>query len=74
MSDLDGEDTHRQTRALYLLGALDSEAGVEFERHLVSCLVCLDECERLGPVLAAMATLSGEEISALVSEDDTPMP
>src|SRR5215468_10385337 len=68
MTGFDGEDTHRQTRALYFLGALDPAADAEFEKHLTGCAECLDDSERLGPMLGGMAMLSGEEIGALVRE------
>jgi hypothetical protein len=70
MTDFDSEDTHRQTRTLYFLGALDPEPEADFERHLAGCAECLDDGEQFGPLLAGMATLSGEEIDALVREQD----
>jgi hypothetical protein len=69
-TDFDSEDTHRQTRTLYFLGALDPAPEADFERHLAGCAECLDDSEQFGPLLGGMAMLSGEEIDALVREHD----
>jgi Putative zinc-finger len=70
MTDFDSEDTHRQTRTLYFLGALDPAPEADFERHLAGCAECLDDSEQFGPLLGGMAMLSGEEIGALMREHD----
>jgi hypothetical protein len=69
-TDFDSEDTHRQTRTLYFLGALDPAPEADFERHLAGCAECLDDGDQFGPLLAGMAMLSGEEIDTLVREHD----
>ncbi|HWS31770.1 MAG TPA: zf-HC2 domain-containing protein [Actinoplanes sp.] len=68
MTDTHSTDPgHAQLRscAAYLLGGLDAETEQEFERHLATCVLCLDECDRLGPLVTSFGDFSPEEAAAL---------
>ncbi|QDY08128.1 hypothetical protein FJK98_13975 [Micromonospora sp. HM134] len=63
-SDAPGPLAHAplQQCAPYLWGDLDPQDEWEFERHLGTCTVCLDECDRLGPLVGAFSGLTASEI------------
>jgi hypothetical protein len=61
-----------RTCALYLTGGLVAEAELAFERHLGSCPRCLDECDRLGPLVTAMSEFDAGQIEAVLAENPFP--
>ncbi|WP_431916182.1 hypothetical protein [Micromonospora wenchangensis] len=74
-SDAPGPVAHAPLEqcAPYLWGDLDPQDEWEFERHLGTCTICLDECDRLGPLVGAFSGLTPGEIADLraVAADDT---
>lgn len=70
----DRNDYHpmEPTCGLYLLGALDTAAELAFERHLLHCAVCQDECDRLGPVLTGMGRLGPADVRRLLESSRLP--
>ncbi|MFJ8690770.1 hypothetical protein [Micromonospora wenchangensis] len=74
-SDAPGPVAHAPLEqcAPYLWGDLDPQDEWEFERHLGTCTICLDECDRLGPLVGAFSGLTPGEIAGLraVAADDT---
>lgn len=66
-SDAPGPVAHAPLEqcAPYLWGDLDPQDEWEFERHLGTCTICLDECDRLGPLVGAFSGLTPGEIADL---------
>ncbi|GHJ07227.1 hypothetical protein TPA0907_15940 [Micromonospora humidisoli] len=66
-SDAPGPVAHAPLEqcAPYLWGDLDPQDEWEFERHLGTCTICLDECDRLAPLVGAFAGLTPGEIADL---------
>lgn len=60
--------------APYLWGDLDPQDEWEFERHLGTCTICLDECDRLGPLVGAFSGLTTGEVADLITDDTPPTP
>lgn len=67
MSDLRTSPDHPylDSCTLYLLGGLDPAAEREFENHLGTCPLCLDECERLGPAASGFAEIPADDLILL---------
>ncbi|MEV4844655.1 hypothetical protein AB0K20_15755 [Micromonospora matsumotoense] len=70
-SDAPGPAAHAPLEqcAPYLWGDLDPQDEWDFERHLGTCAICLDECDRLGPLVGAFSGLRTGEIADLVTDD-----
>ncbi|KWV29577.1 hypothetical protein [Micromonospora rifamycinica] len=75
-SDAPGPVAHPQLQwcAPYLWGDLDPQDEWDFERHLGTCAVCLDECDRLGPLVGAFSGFTTGEVADLLADADTPDP
>ncbi|MEU8372987.1 hypothetical protein AB0C22_07660 [Micromonospora sp. NPDC048894] len=75
-SDAPGPVAHAPLEqcAPYLWGDLDPQDEWEFERHLGTCVICLDECDRLGPLVGAFSGLTTGEVSGLLTADTAATP
>ncbi|WFE61234.1 hypothetical protein [Micromonospora sp. WMMD712] len=75
-SDAPGPAAHAplESCAPYLWGDLDPQAEQDFERHLGTCAICLDECDRLGPLMTAFSGLTSDEAADLLAVGSAPAP
>ncbi|MBO4161808.1 hypothetical protein [Micromonospora antibiotica] len=75
-SDAPGPVAHAPLEqcAPYLWGDLDPQDEWEFERHLGTCVICLDECDRLGPLVGAFSGLTTGEVAGLLTADTAATP
>ncbi|MFC5945714.1 hypothetical protein, partial [Micromonospora harpali] len=75
-SDAPGPVAHAPLElcAPYLWGDLDPQGEQDFERHLGTCSLCLDECDRLGPLVTAFSGLTSDEAAELLAVGSVPAP
>ncbi|MFI7432241.1 hypothetical protein [Micromonospora haikouensis] len=75
-SDAPGPVAHAPLElcAPYLWGDLDPQGEQDFERHLGTCALCLDECDRLGPLVTAFSGLTSDEAAELLAVGSAPAP
>ncbi|MGY3518824.1 hypothetical protein ACVMYR_21250 [Micromonospora sp. PTRAS2] len=75
-SDAPGPVAHAPLElcAPYLWGDLDPQGEQDFERHLGTCSLCLDECDRLGPLVTAFSGLTSDEAAELLAVGSEPAP
>ncbi|MEV6343996.1 hypothetical protein [Actinoplanes sp. NPDC051851] len=70
MTELDAEHAELETCVLYLSGRMDPEAVEAFERHLGRCVICVEECDTLGPLASILADMPPEFVAAFAELSD----